>query len=341
MNSAEVDAVWRSVDAPAGSLALGGKPAPGLPPDRGILLAVDSQGLRHLLLPSDQGAEPPSRPNTKGLDVTLDELQAGEHPARVYLDVACRDTAATGMFTVVATEILTELAAGAENSQQVLARVLARWRWFWETPVGGLSDTEAVGLFGELWFLEFWLGPIDRSLLSTWTGPAKDRHDFKSVGASVEVKATRARSDGAATHRITTLDQLEDPEQGQLHLFSLRISPDPVATHSLNASIARIRASFGGDPDLSREFDQRLAAVGYNPADRERYDETFRVVAEELYRVDGAFPRLTRDSFSGGLPSGVDEIAYSLDLAACASWRIATAPGDVSRALRETMLNPA
>jgi hypothetical protein len=216
--------------------------------------------------------------------------------------------------------------------------VLARWRWFWETPDAGLTDTEAVGLFGELWFLEFWLGPIDAATLGCWTGPARDRHDFKSPLASVEVKATRARTDGAASHRITTLDQLEDPETGQLHLFSLRLTPDPIGAHSLNASVDRIRNSLSASPDLLHDLDEHLARVGYSPADRDRYDSPWRVTAEELYRVDRDFPRLTRDSFiEGAVPPGVDKIGYTLDLAACIQWRIATAPGLESQRMREQL----
>lgn len=336
MNPADLDAVWRAVEAPTASGGLAGKPAPGLDAELGVLLASDSQQLRHLLIPAGETAEPPAHALTKGLEVTVDELQADDRPARRYFDVACRDATMHSNFTAVAAEIVEELGTGTGDGRKAIEDILARWHWFWDTPPAGLTDTEAVGLFGELWFLEFWLDPIDAAVLRAWTGPERDRHDFKWAAASVEVKATRARSDGSASHRISTLDQMEDPEQGQLYLFSLRVSPDPIAAHSLNASVDRIRRTLSNRAEPMREFDERLATLGYSPAHRERYDTPFRVVAEELYRVDAGFPRLTRGSFVDGVvPTGIGGIGYSLALVACAPWRVATAPGAESQRLRQ------
>jgi hypothetical protein len=338
VSAADLDAVWRALDPPAARGGLAGKPAPGLDPQLGVLLAIDSQQLRHVLVPADETAEAPAKATTKGLEVTVDELQADDRPPRRYFDVACRDGAMAANFTAVTVEIVEELASGPDDSRKTLERILSRWRWFWDAPPAGLTDTEAVGLFGELWFLEFWLGPIDAGVLGAWTGPGRDRHDFKWPAASVEVKATRARSDGSAIHRISALDQLEDPEQGQLYLFSLRVSPDPIAAHSLTASVERIRRTLSDRAELLHEFDERLIALGYSLTQRERYDAPLRVVAEELYRVNSEFPRLTSASFvDGAVPSGVDGIIYSLDLAACARWRVATAPGAESSRLRESL----
>jgi hypothetical protein len=77
--------------------------------------------------------------------------------------------------------------------------------------------------------------------------------------------------------------------------------------------------------------------MGYSPAHRDLYDAPFRVVAEELYRVNDGFPRLTASMLDGDVPAGVDSIAYTVDLAACMPWRVATAPGSESRRLRESL----
>jgi hypothetical protein len=177
------------------------------------------------VIPADPDSHPPKRPATKGLAISIDELRVGDRPPRLYFDVASRDTTMHPNFTAIAAEITEALVPEDTDIPKVLEAILARWRWFWGVVPDALSEEEAVGLFGELWFLEFWLEPVDASALGAWTGPTGDRHDFKWRAASVEVKATRARSDGAAKHRISTLDQLEDPEQGELYLFSLRATP--------------------------------------------------------------------------------------------------------------------
>lgn len=337
MNPPELEAVWHAIHTPTTAGTLAGRAAPELDPDRGVLLAVDDRGLRHLLIETDAGSTPPQRPATKGLTIGVDELRVRDRPARHYFDVACRDATMHPNFTAVAAEIVDALLDPDVDIASTLDAILARWRWFWGIVPDALTEEQAIGLFGELWFLEFWLAPIDAATIGAWTGPGGDRHDFKWAAASVEVKATRARSDGAARHRVSNLDQLEAPEQGQLYLFSLRVTVDPIGAHSLNGSIDRIRAALFSQAELLHAFDERLGLLGYNPAHRRQYDTLLRVVAEELYRVDEDFPRLTRDSFPEGVPTGIDDIAYTLDLAGCAAWRVATAPGSDARDLRATL----
>lgn len=66
MTAADLDAVWRAVDAPTARGGLAAKLAPGLDPQLGVLLAIDSQQLRHLLVPADEAAEPPAQGRDEG-----------------------------------------------------------------------------------------------------------------------------------------------------------------------------------------------------------------------------------------------------------------------------------
>lgn len=323
--------VWSEIEAPSASGQMGGIAAPGLD---GVLLAVDYMGLRHVLIEAGPEQRLPEWAGTRGLEVVIDELQVGERLARLYVDVSCRDASMNENFSVLAAEICAALGEDRLNVGAVLESILERWRWFWGNVPEDLSSETAVGLFGELWFLEYWMKPITVDVLNTWAGPSKDRHDFKWPAASIEVKATRIRTDGAAKHQISNLDQLDDPEEGALYLFSLRVIDDPIGHHSLSSSVNRIRASFGGDPLLLHKFDEKIARYGVTPAEHTHSDRTLRVIAEELYRIDEGFPRLTRSSFPDGVPNGVDGISYTLDLVACEQWRIATSPGSVAEELR-------
>jgi hypothetical protein len=337
MKPDELESLWSRVAAPDPSLGgLAGRPAPTVVKGRGIMLAADAAGQRHLLVPAALGDTAPRQPPVKGLEVAVDELRVGGKDTRRYFDVACREASMNTNFTAVASEILDALDAG-EDPKPAIEGVLARWRWFWGAPSAGMSEEEVIGLFGELWFLEHWLSPLNRRVIEAWSGPTGDRHDFRWKAASIEIKATRARSDGSASHRITSLDQLENPVQGMLYLFSLRAIPDAVGQHSLIRSIDRLRAKLGSQPDALVAFDERIARAGYSPAHRDRYETLLRVQAEELYTVVDDFPRLTSASFPEGVPAGVDAVAYTLDLAACAKWKLATAPNTASRGLRETL----
>jgi len=338
MTFAELETLWAAVPTPSARGDLEGRAPDGFGTGSPkVHLAVDGDGARHLLISAAPDTVLGKRPKARGLDVALDDLRVGGSEPRRYYDIACSDKTMQENFTVVCHEIVEALEHEPDAPGDTLDAIFARWQWFWGMAPDVLTGEEAVGLFGELWFLEFWLAPIDGAALRTWTGPDSDRHDFKWPAASVEVKATRAAGDGSAEHRISTLDQLDDPEEGDLYLFSLRARPDPIGGNSLNLSVDRIRASLALTPELLQLFDERLGQLGYNPGHRQHYDTPMRVIAEELYRVGQGFPRLTFDSFPEGLPPGVDRIAYTLDLVACSGWRVATAPGAESEALRATL----
>lgn len=342
MMIAELESAWNEIDIPAKGASLAGRRPPGVETTVGVLIALDHGGSRHLLLEAPPDARAPSTLAVKGLTVEIAELQVGVRPVRSYFDVACTDRAVNRNFTNVAAEVIGGLSEEVAPPGDLLERTFRRWRWFWGSLGGEMSDTAAIGLFAELWFLEHWIGPVGAVPLSTWTGPSGDRHDFKSALASVEVKGTRVRSDGSATHRITNLDQLDDPDSGTLNLFSLRVTPDPIGGHSLRKSVDRIRARLADSPDDLHALEERLAAVGYGPAAAEGNDAPLRVTAEELFEVSEGFPRLRPHSFPEGPPAGVDDITYTLDLAACRSWRVATKPSDsAATELRANMLSSA
>jgi hypothetical protein len=187
-----------------------------------------------------------------------------------------------------------------------------------------MSVTDAVGLFGELWFLNRWAGPSAASV-QAWEGSNGSRHDFQWPSSSVEVKTT-ARG-GSVTHTIEHLEQLDDPVTGQLHLYSLRIARDTLASNSVSSLAHAAIVALGSDPVARAELKAKLAQRGYTPAGRDESVATYRVVDEGLYRVSDGFPRLTPQTFPDGLPHGIASISYQLDMNACGAWRTDATPG--------------
>ena len=155
------------------------------------------------------------------------------------------------------------------------------------------------------------------------------RHDFQWPIASVEVKTTASRAAGDPIHQIASLDQLADPEQGQLYLFSLQLCDDALAVNTLHTLVKGITASLQNDFAALSALNEKLAARGYTPADRQAASRSLRVIGERLYRVGEGFPRLVRATFQPtGLPSGVVDVGYAIDLSACSQWLVATSPAD-------------
>ncbi len=147
-------------------------------------------------------------------------------------------------------------------------------------------------------------------------------------GLSVEVKTTGAAT-GPVVHRVSRLDQLDEPAGSSLYLLSVRAVSDASGTDSLDALIDRARtAAAATGTACTALLADRLAALDVLPTDAGRYSEPLRIFGAELYEVRNGFPRLVPSAFPQGLPVGVSDVAYHLDMSACGSWLLAREPSD-------------
>jgi hypothetical protein len=323
----DLDRIWEQV-GPAPSGRLNGR----LTAVRGIWAALDTQGHRHLLVAIGDDA-PRKLTTTRGLSATVAELEVGGEPPARYIDLSATEPELSSTFSAVAREIVNAVDAAPHGAASAVAAVLDRWHWFWGVARDGMTTEEELGLLGELWFLRRWLGLP--TAIGMWVGPTGARHDFRTATTSVESKCTQVRSDGPARHRIANLDQLEEPQTGSLFLFSLRVVSDDLAANSLANTVTQAIADCSADETASMKLRQRLGEAGWSPAQADRYRRTWRVIGEDLYEIRAGFPRLTRGTFEpDGVPPGVEAISYSIDLAACANYLVATNP-----ALGITFLN--
>jgi Putative PD-(D/E)XK family member, (DUF4420) len=322
----DLQETWGSIASPPrGSLA--GRRIPDLRPNLRVWAAIDSARTPHLLVQVPSGVGPLALERTRGLEVTVDEMRIGSDPTATYLALACLDANLTETFSALCGEVADALNRDGDDPIAAARTVIRRWRRFWQISGGGLSREECLGLFGELWFLEGWVGL--RRGVAVWTGSSGSRHDFQTEDWSVEVKASSRRNDGLVHHHINGIDQLAEPESGKLYLFSLQVVDDQLSANTLPGLVDRIRSALETEPDVLDTFLDGLERRGYSPGDAHRYEFRWRILAEELYRVGHGFPRIVRNSFDSGLPNGVGEVSYYLNIAACEQWRIARAPDEV------------
>ncbi|HEX8083351.1 MAG TPA: PD-(D/E)XK motif protein [Solirubrobacteraceae bacterium] len=316
---------WRALpDRSPGYAELAADAVPGL--DRAFL-AVDHEGVRHLLLGVDHEIEPVTDERSRGLRVLTRALSVQGQRERHFVDVMCTAVSGQEVFNLVSTAILEAVERGVDPPDAVRG-TLARWRRFWgAAPTGGLTGEEIRGLFGELWFLAVWLLPHGHDQVAHWLGPTGARHDFGWPGLALEAKATT--SVRGHVHRINGVDQLDPPADGRLLVFSLRMREEPTASNALVSLIETITTALGDDSEALDAFESRLAQTGYSPLLDDHYAEVrFRIVNERLYEVADGFPRLSEASFAGGLPAGVERVEYEVNLDACPQLIVASSPAE-------------
>jgi hypothetical protein len=209
-------------------------------------------------------------------------------------------------------------------------QILGKWRRFWgqlHKPL--LTREELIGLFGELWFLFVWLLPNVgiTETVKRWRGPLGSRHDFEWIGKSVEVKATTSAR--GCIHWISGLDQLSHPEMGELLFFSLHLREEAGATNSLPLLIGTILEQIDSDSDATSHLEALLANTGYLPAHAEEYSKIhFHIIDESLFIVKDDFPRLIPQQFSRGIPKGIEQIKYEINITTFDHLRIARQPSE-------------
>lgn len=308
--------VWTRLTSarPSGDVLTARLAAPDIT-DR-LLAALDSEARRHLLIALQRDEEHLRDGESRGLSVDTRELNLPDHTLAHYLSLTCHDAAGHDAFDLFGGELAAGLAASTLAPAALVTRVLGKWRRFWgQVPRSLLSREEQVGLFAELWFLLRWLLPASGSATATqrWRGPFAARHDFEWSGRSVEAKASTIVR--GPVFRIHGLDQLDAPTGGELLFFALRLRKEAGASHSLTSLIAETRTALDADGDALTRFETALAQAGYSPLHEADYAQTlWRIVNERLYSVDATFPKLASTSLASGLPPGVSEIAYTLDL---------------------------
>jgi len=325
----ELESSWATLQPPGTPDAINGRRATGLPADRPVYLAVDSRRRRHILVMIPDETASVNERQTRSLEVTTARFKVGSNPEALYVDFVCTDSAQHATFSAIAQDIIRSFRQSPGPLRDLILSALARWRAFWSVKSTGMNREEALGLFGELWFLRRWLGPVDAAVMKRWQATEAARHDFQWCAASVEVKTATSQSAGAPVHRIGSLEQLANPEQGVLYLFSLQVCDDALASNTLQNLVNTLTSDLQDDFPALSEFNDKLAARGYSPTDCQSATRSLRILGERLYRVDTTFPRIVRETFGPkGVPRGVIAISYELDLAACDNWLTAKRPED-------------
>jgi len=305
--------IWKFINRPPGELLSARNPFPDK--QSRILCALDGKGCRHLLIPLNETDEEFHDTKSKGFIVITRSLTIQGDKQNRYLDIQCIDSAGYSIFNFIGGEISEKLEKDNKNPVNSIKTILMKWRRFWgHVPQNLLTKEEQIGLFAELWFLSVWLIPkMGSSAVLSWNGPWGSRHDFEWPEKSVEVKATiNARG---RIHKIHGIDQLEEPQNGILYLFSMCLQEDSSSTFNLPLLVETCYRQLSENSEAVDRFEEALLKIGYSPIHCDNYSTLNLGIKEQnLLIVKEDFPRILRSDFYTSFHTGIESIEYDINL---------------------------
>lgn len=174
-----------------------------------------------------------------------------------------------------------------------------------------LSESQQLGLIGELLVLDVLLTDTGTTALDWWLGHAAEQHDFAFPDFDVEVKTTVSER---RRHMISGVDQLRPNPGRALWLVSIQVTRAGGAEgFSLAGLVGELRSRVSGDD----RFMAALVSLGWRDEDSDLYDTTYMLrTAPRAYAVDDDFPALTSERLRASVPHPdlVSDVAYRIDV---------------------------
>ncbi|MBN2572485.1 MAG: PD-(D/E)XK motif protein [Ignavibacteriales bacterium] len=181
------------------------------------------------------------------------------------------------------------------------------WKKMFSATKKLLAESDIMGLVGELLFLrDFLFEKYGKGeALSSWSGQELTHKDFSYEGIWYEVKTI---SSGKDSVKISSLEQLESINKGELVVFSLEKMSSSYDGIKINGLALEILNSL----ELDIHKDLFLSAImSHGFAFDEIYDElVYEFVSMSRYMVDSNFPKLTRNDIN----DAIIKVQYDLSL---------------------------
>lgn len=203
-----------------------------------------------------------------------------------------------------------------ESAYQTLRSRYYSWRQLFRPDNGRMTESEIMGLIGELLFLRNHMIPergVDVAL-DSWMGPEKTHKDFSDQQDWFEIKAI---SYGKESVRISSIEQLDSDIDGYLVVYELeKMSPsfDGVKLNQLANNII----SMLENASQRETFMAKLQLFGFDFSN-ENDNLVFAERGEHMYKVDTqSFPRIHKDI----LPDAITRVQYELLLTEIESFKL-------------------
>jgi hypothetical protein len=253
-------------------------------------------------------------PTLKGIDIDISQPKAN----KTLLSITLQESEHLDKFALLSLNIAqrTSHLAGKDLILHTL-KILKSWSKLLSPSRSRLSDSELIGLIGELYLLNKYVLEIIPPQLSirAWIGPEDAKQDIVADNFSIEVKAHHAGFSNKIS--ISSAEQLT-MERENLFLYKADFSPsDKPEAHSLQslkeAILEKIQFSDDAYTEFLMHFDEKTEKASEN-----QLITAYLLLNDSIYIVDEAFPKITQESIPNGVIS--DSVKYSLDVEHLKPW---------------------
>ena len=209
----------------------------------------------------------------------------------------------------------TATAKNDDDAYNILSARYFSWKKLFRPNSAKMSDSEIMGLIGELLFLHDYMIPqwgIEKSL-DSWMGPEKTHKDYSTESFWYEIKAVSA---GKESIRISSIEQLDGDDEGYLAVYCLEKMSPSFSGIKLNGLVQNLMTKMG---TLSNRetFMSKLSLYNYDFSPE--YDNfVYTNVGFSMFRVLEGFPRLCRKN----IPNAINKIQYDLFLSEVEEYKL-------------------
>lgn len=276
-----------------------------------VFLGVDDQGRKSLVI--TLGASRERVVSSKTIAVDFFVRPDGRNSLRFSLE----DDDLRDIFYKFCEDIIES--TRNSNPTDGFSPIIRRWdTWitFFQRTALPLSESEIVGLIGEIHFLQNKMVQeygADRAL-EAFIGIDKAHKDFEIDDTWYEVKTIH---NGVRAVKISSIEQLDADTAGKLEIITLdQATPGTDSNITLNSIVRQFREQLNQTQHI--DFDEKLRKSNY--IEDERYDDyNYLFIKRDEYEVAGDFPRIV----SGMLPVGVTKVTYEIDISAIQQYKVA------------------
>ena len=208
-----------------------------------------------------------------------------------------------------------DLMEASRDAEQPLMRLIdqyKKWqRLLQQIREGLLSPSMQKGLIGEMLFLESRIACDGEHVAITgWVGPEGSDQDFNYEHFWAEIKTTTIAGTSVA---VSSLQQLDRNDNGYLVVYFMDPTDSAgLQSISLDEAVNKVSCLLTDDA-IKNQFECKLARVGYQHRDAEKYHaHRYRCASRTIFAVTDDFPRLTKNC----VPAEVVGAKYDLNLPA-------------------------